>query len=33
MKIVHFEITADDVQRAKKFYEVFDWKIEDSGMT
>ncbi len=24
-KIVHFEITADDVERAKKFYEVFGW--------
>lgn len=27
-KVVHFEITADDVARAKAFYEkVFDWKI------
>ena len=28
--IVHFEIPADDVERAKKFYEtVFGWKISD----
>jgi predicted enzyme related to lactoylglutathione lyase len=28
--IVHFEIPADDVQRAKKFYEeAFGWKITD----
>ena len=28
-KVVHFEINADDVERAKNFYEqVFDWKIE-----
>ena len=28
--IVHFEIPADDVQRAKKFYETaFGWKISD----
>ncbi|HLD97427.1 MAG TPA: VOC family protein [Candidatus Nanoarchaeia archaeon] len=27
--IVHFEIPAEDVQRAKKFYEkTFGWKIE-----
>lgn len=27
--IVHFEIPADDVQRAKKFYtDLFGWKIE-----
>jgi len=27
--VVHFEIPADDVQRAKKFYgELFGWKIE-----
>jgi hypothetical protein len=27
--IVHFEIPADDVERAKKFYgELFGWKIE-----
>ena len=33
--ITHFEIPADDVKRAKKFYEkIFDWKIsnkEDGG--
>jgi predicted enzyme related to lactoylglutathione lyase len=28
--IVHFEIPADDVQRAKTFYEkVLGWKISD----
>lgn len=27
--VVHFEIPADDLARAKKFYqELFDWKIE-----
>ena len=27
--IVHFEIPADDVERARKFYStLFDWKIE-----
>jgi predicted enzyme related to lactoylglutathione lyase len=27
--IVHFEIAADDIERAKKFYnELFGWKIE-----
>lgn len=28
-KVGHFEIPADDVERAKKFYKkVFDWKME-----
>lgn len=31
-RIVHFEITAEDVTRAKAFYEIFDWEITDSGM-
>lgn len=31
-RVIHFEITADDVQRARKFYEIFDWNIEDAGM-
>lgn len=32
-KAVHFEIPADDLQRAIKFYEtVFDWKIEKYPM-
>lgn len=26
-RVVHFEITAKDTKRAKKFYEIFDWKI------
>ena len=30
--VVHFEIAADDLARAKKFYEdLFDWKIESFG--
>jgi predicted enzyme related to lactoylglutathione lyase len=29
MRVVHFEIMADDVERAKKFYQdVFSWKIK-----
>jgi predicted enzyme related to lactoylglutathione lyase len=29
-RVVHFEIQADDVERAKAFYgEVFDWAFED----
>ncbi len=28
-KIAHFEINADDIERAKKFYEkTFEWEIE-----
>jgi predicted enzyme related to lactoylglutathione lyase len=30
-RVNHFEITADDVQRAKRFYEIFGWEITDSG--
>ncbi len=30
--VVHFEITADEPQRAKKFYgDVFDWKFGETG--
>ena len=30
--VVHFEVTADDPQRAKKFYgSVFDWKFQETG--
>ncbi len=30
--VVHFEITADEPQRAKKFYgDVFDWKFQETG--
>ena len=29
-RVIHFEITADDTARAKKFYELFDWQISDS---
>jgi predicted enzyme related to lactoylglutathione lyase len=34
-RVVHFEIQADDVDRAKVFYHlVFDWSFEDwSGVT
>jgi hypothetical protein len=29
-KVVHFEIPADDLARAKEFYkDIFGWKIED----
>jgi hypothetical protein len=31
-RVVHFEITADDVARARTFYEIFGWDITDSGM-
>lgn len=31
-RVVHFEITADDMDRAKKFYQIFGWKLEDAGM-
>lgn len=32
-RVIHFEIQADDVGRAKDFYEkVFDWKIEKAMM-
>jgi predicted enzyme related to lactoylglutathione lyase len=31
-RVVHFEITADDTERAKKFYEIFDWEIKDADM-
>lgn len=30
-RVVHFEITADDVQRARRFYEIFGWEIAASG--
>ena len=31
-RVVHFEITADNVERARKFYEIFGWEITSSGM-
>src|SRR5512132_4116799 len=32
-KVVHFEITFDDHQRAKDFYRsVFDWELDDNDM-
>lgn len=32
-KVVHFEITADDVARAKEFYgSVFGWDLQDQQM-
>jgi predicted enzyme related to lactoylglutathione lyase len=31
-RVIHFEITADDLARARKFYEIFDWDITDAGM-
>ena len=32
--VVHFEIPADDLERAKKFYaDVFGWQVSDFGGT
>jgi len=32
-RLVHFEITADDMARAEKFYaDTFGWDIKDAGM-
>ena len=32
-RVVHFEISADDLDRAKKFYaEALGWEIKDAGM-
>jgi predicted enzyme related to lactoylglutathione lyase len=31
-RVIHFEIAADDPERAGKFYEIFGWKISDAGM-
>ena len=31
-RVVHFEVTADDIERAKKFYTIFDWNIVDANM-
>ena len=31
-RVIHFEIAADDIARARKFYENFGWKIEDAHM-
>jgi hypothetical protein len=32
-KVVHFEITADDLGRAKEFYgSVFEWQLQDMDM-
>lgn len=31
-RVVHFEITADDIKRAKKFYEALGWQIENANM-
>ncbi|KAA2243566.1 VOC family protein [Chitinophaga agrisoli] len=29
-KVVHFEIPADDIERARKFYsDIFGWRIQD----
>lgn len=28
-KVVHFEIPVDDLERAKKFYGIFDWELTD----
>jgi predicted enzyme related to lactoylglutathione lyase len=31
-RIVHFEISADDLKRAIEFYKLFGWEITESGM-
>lgn len=31
-RVVHFEISADDIERAKKFYAIFGWEIKDAGV-
>lgn len=31
-KVVHFEIPVDDMDRAKNFYSIFDWNIQDWPM-
>ena len=31
-KVAHFEIPADDLERAKKFYSIFEWQIQDWPM-
>lgn len=31
-KVVHFEIPADNLERAKKFYSIFDWQMQDWPM-
>ncbi len=28
-KVVHFEIPVDNLERAKKFYSIFGWKLQD----
>ena len=31
-RVMHFEITANDIARARKFYQIFGWEISDAGM-
>ena len=31
-KVVHFEIPVDNMERAKKFYGIFDWELQDWPM-
>ncbi len=31
-RVVHFEIAAEDVVRAQKFYTIFGWKMSDASM-
>ncbi len=31
-RVVHFEITAKDTRRAKKFYQIFGWNITKTGI-
>lgn len=31
-KVVHFEIPVENLERAKKFYSLFDWQMQDWPM-
>lgn len=31
-RVVHFEIAADDIERAIKFYQIFGWNIQSANM-
>ena len=28
-QVVHFEIPYDDIEKAKEFYSIFDWELND----
>lgn len=31
-RVTHFEVTADNTKRAREFYKIFGWEINDAGM-